>query len=171
MTFERDVRQVVEHCQFWKEFADVPEVAIDTQEIALTWIRAREAVKALLATKESSLLEPVAISQDAKILVEEHRSNCRKVASLSAELALANERLELVKERARDADAATLASDLKRLKAIEARFDVNIAPLCDSYLDEKTAKAVTEMERTEARATLDLHRDTAFAAYGDTIND
>ena len=113
----------------------------------------------------------MAISQDAKILVEEHRSNCRKVASLSAELALANERLKLVKERARDADAATLASDLKRLKAIEARFDVNIAPLCDSYLDEKAAKAVTEMERTEARATLDLHRDTAFAAYGDTIND
>ncbi len=170
-TFERNVRQAVEHCQFWKDFADVPEVAIDTQEIAFTWRRAREAVKALLDTKLSSPLEPVAIPQSIQTLVEEHRANCREVKSLSEELALANEGLELVKEQARDANAVALASDLQRLKAIEARFDVNIAPLCDSYLAEKAAKVVTETERTAARTALDLHRETAFPAYGETIND
>ena len=170
-TFERDVRQAVEQHQFWKDFSDVPEVEIDTQEIALTWRRTREAVKALLATKISSPLEHVAIPQDVRNLVNEHRTNCRRVKLLSAELVLANEALELVKERARDANAVALASDLKRLRAIEARFDANIAQLCDNYLAEKAAKAVTETERAAARTALDLHRETAFPAYGDTIND
>lgn len=170
-TFEREVREAVEQHQFWKDFADVPEVAIDTQQIAVNWRSAREAVKALLTAKIASPLETIAIPQEVRHLVEQHNAGCNRVELLSDELLLANQQLDLVKEQAREANAVALASDLQRLKAIDARFEADIAPLCEAYLAEKEAKAVTETERTAARAALDLHRDNAFPAYGDAIND
>ena len=170
-TFEREVREAVEQHQFWKDFADVPEVAIDTQQIAVNWRSAREAVKALLTAKIASPLETIPIPPEVRHLVEQHNAGCNRVELLSDELLLANQQLDLVKEQAREANAVALASDLQRLKAIEARFEADIAPLCEAYLAEKEAKAVTETERTAARAALDLHRENAFPAYGDAIND
>jgi wobble nucleotide-excising tRNase len=46
--FERTVRQVVERRAFWKDFAAVPMVEVDTAQIALKWKIAREGVRRFL---------------------------------------------------------------------------------------------------------------------------
>jgi wobble nucleotide-excising tRNase len=64
-----------------------------------------------------------------------------------------------------------LSSDCARLKAIKARFDPNIAPLCEEYITEREAKLVTEAARDAARLALNQHREAVFPIYGDAINE
>jgi wobble nucleotide-excising tRNase len=101
----------------------------------------------------------------------DHNARCADIEIVATELQTANANLEVVKEQAREANAATLATDLQRLRAIEARYDPIVAASCDAYLAEKRAKAATERARKAARAALDTHRATAFPAYGVAIND
>ena len=61
--------------------------------------------------------------------------------------------------------------DLANLRAVEARHDATIAPLCDAYLTERTAKIATERRRKAAREALDQHRQATFPAYGIAINE
>lgn len=170
-TFERGVRQIVERQAFWKDFATVPTVEIDTAEIALTWKIAREGVQRLLEAKRAAPLDVIVIPADVRDAVEAHNAQCTVITALADELLSANAALLIVKEQARDASIATLESDLRNLRAVEARHDPAIAPLCEAYLQEKEAKAATEGARTAARNALDQHRETAFPAYGNAIND
>jgi wobble nucleotide-excising tRNase len=56
------------------------------------------------------------------------------------------------------------------LKAVQARHNQEIAPLCDSYIAEKNAKATEENLRTQARMALDNYRQNVFPAYEAGIN-
>lgn len=169
--FERSVREAVEKRNFWKAFADVPEFEIDTAAIARTWKVAREHIERLLDSKVANPLEPMLAPPDVVRAVAEHNGQCTRIQTIAEQLITFNTQLDIVKEQARDANIAVLTSDLANLKAIEARFDPAIAPLCDAYLAEKAAKAATEARRTAARRTLDQHRQNAFPAYGIAINE
>ncbi len=169
--FERSVREAIERQAFWKSFAEVPVVDIDTAAIARTWKAAREKVEALLEAKRAVPLDAMAIPEDVLKSVTEHNAQCERIRGSSELLAASNPRLEAVKEQAREANFAILEHDLGNLRAVEARHDPNIAHLCDAYLGEKAAKAATEQRRTIARAALDQHRQAAFPAYGIAIND
>lgn len=168
--FERSVRQAVELRAFWKDFAEVPNVDVKSEEIAIAWRRAREAIQQLVREKVASPLERVAVSDEVRELVASHNRNCETIRLLSTELVAANPLLEVVKEQAKDANVATLEADLLQLRAVEARFDAKIAPLCDAYLAERAQKSKTEQARDNARTALDKHRQTAFPAYGVAIN-
>jgi wobble nucleotide-excising tRNase len=100
-----------------------------------------------------------------------HNRECDRIREISSTLAEINTRLDVVKEQARDANAATLASDLTRLQAVRSRHDPSIVPLCAAYLAEKAAKTETEHRRDAARTALDQHRQAVFPAYGNAIND
>lgn len=171
MVFERRVREAVERQAFWKAFANVPELEVDTAEIARIWKAAREPVERLLNQKRSAPLESVTLPREAEQAIAAHNAQCQKMLDLSSQLEAINPDLETVKEQAREANVATLTSDLNNLRAVEARYDPAIAPLCDAYLAEKAAKADTEQRRNAARAALDQHRATAFPAYGVAINE
>ncbi len=169
--FERSVRETVERHAFWKALVDVPAVDINTADIARTWKLAREHVERLLEAKRVAPLDTVTVPADAERAISDHNNQCDRIRELSDQLAVVNPQLETVKEQAREANIATLTGDLVNLKAVQARHDPSIAPLCKAYLAEKVAKAATEQRRNDARAALDQHRQAAFPAYGVAIND
>jgi wobble nucleotide-excising tRNase len=169
--FERTVREAVERQGFWKDFAAIPAVEIDTAQIALGWKTAREGMQALLSAKRAAPLEILAIPEEVRAAVGAHNGRCDALEAATAGFVAVNVTLELVKEQARDANLPNLEADLQRLRAAEARHDPVVAPLCAAYLTEKTAKAATERARRAARTALDGHRQTAFPQYGAAIND
>jgi wobble nucleotide-excising tRNase len=169
--FERGVREAVEKQNFWQAFADVPAFEIDTAAIARAWKTAREHVERMLDTKVANPLEAVPVSAEAERAVAEHNAHCDRISDIADQLLVANAKLDIVKEQARNANVAVLTSDLANLKAVEARYDPAVSPLCDAYLAEKAAKAVTERRRNAARQALDQHRQAAFPAYGVAINE
>jgi len=67
-------------------------------------------------------------------------------------------------------DRCCLAADVVRPRAVKARYTADIAALCDDYLAEKAAKAVTEQARVAARTALETYRDGVFPAYQTAIN-
>ena len=160
--FERSVRESVERQGFWKAFADVPVVEIDTAAIARTWKSAREQVERLLEAKRAAPLEALSVPDDVERAIAAHNAQCDRINELSEQLTAANPLLDTVKEQAREASIATLESDLANLRAVEARHDPAIASLCDAYLTEKAAKSATEQRRNAARTALDQHRQAAF---------
>lgn len=169
--FERSIRESVERQTFWKVFAEVPTIEIDTAVIARTWKSAREAVERLFDTKISAPLDSLSVPAEVGRAIAEYNVQCDRIRGISDQLNAINARLETVKEQAREANETTLANDLANLRAVEARHDPAIAPLCDTYLAEKAAKTTTEQRRRAARTALDQHRQAAFPAYGIAIND
>ena len=168
--FERSIR-VADQCrQFWKEFTTLPDVSIDSAEIARAWKTAREAVLAELRKKQAAPLDPAVLSPSALKAVASYRALRNSVAKISDSLLATNPAIQIIKEKAAGADVATLTSDLATLKAIETRHSSRIAPLCQAYLGEKKAKADTERLRDQARAALDNYRDAIFPAYERDIN-
>lgn len=169
--FERDIRTAVQGHEFWKDFAELPQIDIDTAAIARQWNAAREAVLEQLRAKAAAPLEPMALTPDARQAVLDFRGRIAEVAALSERLVAANAQLDIVKEQAQADDLASLADDLAKLTAQKTRFDPAVAPHCDTYLAEKAAKSATEVLRTQARAALDQYREQIFPAYETTIND
>ncbi len=168
--FERAVRIASEGRQFWSAFTDVPEINIDTAAVARAWRRAREAVRAVLAAKQAAPLEPSALDAAAQEAIAAYRAEREAVISISASLVAVNGELAVIKEQAQTANVAALQSDLAQLKASESRHCADVAPLCQTYLDEKEAKAETERQRTTARVALDAYRQNIFPRYQDAIN-
>ncbi|MDO8472563.1 MAG: AAA family ATPase [Dehalococcoidia bacterium] len=168
--FERAVRVAGEQRRFWARFCDVPELLIDTETIAREWRAAREAMSAALTAKQSAPLErltPTSQDRDAVAAYEAHR---RRLDLLNQSLQQANETVRLVKEQAAGGDVPALEMDLARLKAIKARYMPDIATLCDDYMAEKAAKALTEQERDRTRVALNAYRGTVFSGYQTAIN-
>ena len=168
--FERAVRVAVERRQFWSRFCDVPEIAVDTAAIVRDWRSAREAVAAALIGKQAAPLERMALAQGVRDAVAAYEMRRQGIAQLSAALQQANAAILVTKEQAAAGNPAAIAADLSRLKAVRARHSAGIAALCNNYLTEKAAKALTEQQRDQARTALDQHRTTVFAGYQTAVN-
>lgn len=168
--FERAVRVAVQRREFWSKFAEIPEIKVDTAAIGLAWRTAREAVDAALAAKQAAPLDGAVLNQQTTAAISAYHVVRKAIIDLSAALIAVNPRLAIVKEQAQAADAATLTADIAKLKATQDRHSPGTAPLCQSYLDEKQAKAATERLRTAARTDLDSYRQNIFPRYQDAIN-
>lgn len=169
--FERDVRTAVQAHEFWKDFAELPEIDIDTAAVARQWNVARECVLEQLRAKAAAPLEPIALTQATRQAIQDYRARIAEVAALSERLIGANARLEIVKEQAASDDLPALGTDLSKLKAQKSRYEPEVLPYCDNYLTEKVAKTATESLRAEARAALDQYRRQIFPAFETAIND
>ena len=170
VAFERAVRIIGERRQFWSQFCDVPDITIDTLMIARDWRTAREAVVDALTAKQGAPLESLSLTNGAKTAISQFQTHRVLIGTLNQQLEQANVTIRVVKERSATANPTTLAADVIRLKAIKARHTPAIAALCDDYLAEKAAKAVTEQLRDRARTALDQHRTSAFPGYLTAIN-
>ncbi|WP_372425516.1 AAA family ATPase [Salinarimonas chemoclinalis] len=168
--FERDVRTAAQTHEFWKDFAELPNVDIDTAAVARLWNAAREAVLDQLRAKAAAPLEPMALTRATRDAIENYRACIAEVAALSGRLLGANSRLAIVQEQAAADDLSALNNDLAKLKAQKARYEPQVAPHCDRYLQEKSAKRATEALRTQARADLDNYRQQIFPAFEAAIN-
>lgn len=169
--FERAVRVAIQTRQFWARFTDVPEVTIDTARVSRAWKEAFDAVSAILRAKQAAPLETAHVDEDLRAKVTRFHALRDEVIALSNALTGTRPEIDLVKERAAAADVAALDSDLKTLKAIQARYRPDIVPLCDDYLREKAAKNATEERRDQARAALNQYREQVFPAYEAAINE
>jgi wobble nucleotide-excising tRNase len=169
--FERDVRTAAQAREFWKDFAELPAIDIDTAAVARQWNAAREAVLEQLRAKAASPLEAMTLTQETRQSIQDYRARVAEVAALSERLVGANARLELVKEQAAADDLSALRTDLAKLNAQRARFEPEVSPHCANYLTEKAAKTATEALRTQARAALDQYRQQIFPAFEAAIND
>lgn len=169
--FERSIRTAIQNLEFWKSFADLQELDVDTAAIARDWTAAREAVLDQLRAKAASPLEPMYLSPETLASVQAYRARRTQIAEVSEQLVGYNPQLDLVKEQAAADDLAALTSDLDKLKARKARFEPAIVLLCDDYLAEKAAKAATERLRDQARSDLDQYRQQIFPTYEAAIND
>ena len=169
--FERSLREVVAQREFWKPFIAVPEIALDTPKITIAWKTARDLLDVLLQEKRSAPLEPIMIPAEVVAAVAAYNQEREAVDALAARLAKTNEAIAVVKEQARAGNVAALASDLVKLNAVEARYEPEVAPLCEAYLAEASAKAAKEKEREDARAALNAYRKDVFPAYAAKVNE
>ncbi len=169
-SFERSVRMALETRLFWSRFAEIPDVTIDTAALVRAWQVAREAVDAAFAKKQQSPLEPIRLDAVSIAAIDAFHVARDEVTELSLRLLASNAQLVVVKEQAQASNIATLQGDLATLRATRARYLPEVAPLCQSYLDEKQAKAATETLRNAARADLDNYRQNIFPYYQNAIN-
>jgi wobble nucleotide-excising tRNase len=168
--FERAVRVCSERRQFWSRFCEVPEVSLDTAEIARAWRAAREAVMTVLQAKQSAPLEQMSLSAKDRAAITAFDAHRQSIAALNQQLHQTNEAIRIVKEHAASGNPTVLAADVARLKAVKARHTPEIATLCTEYLTEKAAKTETEQRREHTRADLDRYRQAVFPAYQTAIN-
>lgn len=169
--FERDVRTAAQAHEFWKDFAELPEIDIDTAAVARQWNAAREFVLGHLRAKAAAPLEAMSLTQETRQAIHDYRGRIAEVAALSERLTAANARLEVVKEQAAADDLSALSTDLAKLRAQKARYEPDILSHCDNYLTEKAAKTATEALRAQARAALHQYRQQIFPAFETAIND
>ena len=168
--FERAVRVAVERRQFWSRFCEVPEFTLDTATIVRDWRSAREAVVAQLAAKQAAPLQGIELSDEIRVLVANYEARREMITAINQRLQEANQAIDIAKERAATANAAVLANDLARLKAVRSRHDLVTAARCDEYVRERAAKETTERQRDQARTALEQHRTTVFPGYQTAIN-
>jgi len=169
--FERSVLKAIQTHGFWNRFVELLELEIDTAAISRAWTTAREAVMDHLTTKAASPLEPMSLSPGALAAVHAYRAKIAEIAEVSERLIGFNAQLDIVKEQSAADDLAALTNDLVKLKAQKARYEPDIANLCDAYLVERAAKAETEKLRDQARHDLDQYRQHIFPTYETAIND
>jgi wobble nucleotide-excising tRNase len=169
--FERSVREAGERREFWRAFTEIPEIAIDTAEIARAWRAAREAVLEVLETKKAAPLEPTALNEAAQAAIAAYQPHIDQIAGIQATLERANQAIALVREQARGANLPALTADLARLKVVEARYQPQMVALCLAYLEERDAKARTEQARDQARDALNQYRQNVFPAYQNAVNE
>ncbi len=168
--FERDVRVTVERRTFWSSFCDVPEVSIDTAEIAQCWKAMREQVHLLLVAKQQSPLERISLPMDLSDKVALYKVHCDAIAKLNSQLKECREAIDAVKEKARAGNLSAVKADHARLRAAKQRGEEHISAACDAYLAEKEKKAETEENRNAIKEQLKIHREIIFPKYESAIN-
>jgi wobble nucleotide-excising tRNase len=169
--FERAVRVWAERRQFWANFTEVPEVALDTAAIMRAWNKARDGLRDLLLAKQASPLERREISAEAHAAVTAFETERERFARLNQALQGINVAIQVVKEQAATGNLAAITADLARLRAVQGRHTLEVAALCEAYLAEKKDKADTEAERAKAPEALDAYRRSVFPSSEGVIND
>lgn len=169
--FERAIRVTVERRQFWSRFAEIPEIVIDTAAIASARGEAQAAVLTALRSKQDRPLERMEFSREGVAALERYERLRQHISDLSFALQRANDTIAVVREQAASGNVAALTRDRDQLRAIKARYTPEIAPLCASYLDEKTAKTAAEQRRGAARTALNQYRQSIFPTYQTAINE
>ena len=163
-TFERAVRHQTERLHFWSRFCDVPEIALDTRELAQRWTLARFGVIELLRSKQAAPLERMIVPEDVRDAIEHFENDRRTVAALSERLQLANVAIRAVKGRVVGANPAEMERRVATLRATRMRHTHDVAVLCTAYLESQAAKARSEQLRDETRAAIEHYRARAFPA-------
>ena len=170
ITFERALRTASERRAFWARFADMPEIAFDNTAATEDWRRARRFIATALAEKAATPLDRMELSTETRAAIAAYDLHRTGAADLSAQMLAANRNVNIIKEQAAAGNVTAREADLVHLQATKARQDPNVAPLCNAYAAEKTAKTATEQQRDQARQALEQYRRNVFPNYQNAIN-
>lgn len=167
---ERAVSRAIQLRTFWTTFSEIPPITVDTETFIRDWQASRDGLVGLLEAKSAAPLEPLELSDEVLGAIGRFRAGREDLRQLSETLVGSNPAIEAVKVRAAAGDPQLLQQQLDRLLACQRRHSPRVAPLCDQYRAEKTAKAATERLRDQTREQVDRHRATAFPRYQEGIN-
>ena len=170
LPFERSVSTLKERRHFWSAFGEIPEITIDSATVIADWNAVRTQVAQLFLQKKAAPLDAITIPGEARSAVDTYTSRRSEVAAVNQQISLANLKIAVIKQQAATANPAALAVTIARLKATKARHMPATDALCQAYLTEKQAKAITEQQRDQARQALDQYRTQIFPAYETAIN-
>ena len=170
VALERAVRIIGERRQFWSRFCELPVFEIDTAAIVRDWQAARDNLRAELAAKQAAPLEPIAIRDELRSLVQAYEAHQTALVAINQQLQQSNQTIAAVKQRATTANPAAISASLSRLQATKARHTAATTALCNAYLAEKTAKTATEQLRDQARTALENYRAAIFPNCQAAIN-
>ena len=170
VAFERAVGTTRQTGQFWANYSDITPIEIDTESIGEDWTAARKTAADLLKAKQASPLEQRQISDSELSVLTKFNAQRSQIELVNTMLAGCNHTIQELKNQTETTSLESLRANLDRLKASKARHSDIIAPLCADYLQEKEAKAGTELLRAEARNALDEYRDNVFPTLQDGIN-
>jgi len=168
--FERYVRKLLDDREFWLKFTIIPEIDIDTTNIARVLKRAYEAVRQLLLNKFSSPLEAMKIDNETSVAIEAYHTERQKILSVLEPVLAKNENILIIKEQAQPENIDSLSADLETLNRTKIRCSSPVKELCDDYLAEVTAKEAADTTKAQARKELDDYQENIFPAYQDAIN-
>lgn len=156
--------------RFWTPLCDIPELKINSIEIAKSWQEARKIMLDALKNKKASPLECFELDREKEDKVKIFQEYAENLEANNQELVSVNEKIEQIKLEASSGNITEISDKLNRLKAIKKRYSPDIATLCDDYLKEKDLKKQTEKEKIETRKSLDDHRNNIFPKYQVSIN-
>jgi len=168
--FQQTAQQIAILQQFWGKLCAIPDVTLDTADVADAWRAARDAVLARLQAKGQAPLEEMCLDEGTRATIDRYASIRQAVADLDRKLREANTLIDGVKAKAAGGNAAGAARELALLRATQARSLPEYADLCDEYLELKRAKENAEARKAELRRALDAHRDAVFPACQRKIN-
>ena len=168
--FERAVGGAIQTQQFWSKFANIPAIEVDTAAVSQAWGKAFDLTLNALKAKLASPLEKITLPAEASAAITDYIATRDEIMVLSDSLTGCNPQIELVKEKAAVANIATLEADLTRLQRIKGRYSLDIAALCEDYVNEQLAKVRTSEKRDQARKALENYRKTVFPAYEQEVN-
>lgn len=168
--FERQIRLLGERADFWRTFATVPDIEVDTATLVGSWRAAREAALGALAAKRAAPLEAVDLDGNTREQLRTYEQGRTALAVENLRIADANIEIGVAKERAEADTVDVVGGDLQRLRAARTRRTEAAVAACDQLVQAKRAKAVTEERRDSIRGQLDTLRATAFPRYEDSCN-
>ena len=155
--FERSVRIAIERRQFWSRFCSATEFNVDSATVVRDWMAARKAVVSHLAAKQTAPLEPIEISEETRVLVNAYEVHRSMIDQISRTLLETNQAIEITKKASTQSTPKNLNATLACLKATKARYEPQIARLCDEYLQEAGRRKLSQRERDQARESLEHH--------------
>ena len=159
---ERTIGKIRQSEQFWATYTDLPSIRIDTESIVSCWNVARERVLEILVAKQSAPLERSELTERALTALNSYEGHRQTILALNAKMAVANNAIKGIQQKAETANIHAIDNKLKKLLATQARHSEGVASLCDEYLRENEAKACTEKKRAKATEALDGYRLRVF---------
>lgn len=168
--FERAVRVASQGNDFWRRFMEVPQLAIDTAQIARQWKAARDGVMDALHAKQAAPLDKRSLAGGIEQALQTYETARQAIRAIFDALVALNPQIAVVKQQAAGANVVNLTADLVRLEAISERFTAAVNAACQAYSAEAAAKATTQAALTAARDALDQYRVNVFPAYEAAIN-
>ena len=168
--FERQIQAARTKQTFWSSFCTLPDIAIDSTDLAAAWQQARNGLLTALVAKKSDPLQSLTLDAATEAALTRFGVAAEGVAVVSATLLRANEDIERVKEASKAGNAAAIQSELKRLKATKERHVPATATVCAEYLQAKATKGKAEADKTAAQTALNSHRATVLPLYQSSIN-
>ncbi len=168
--FERQIQVAEKTRTFWSIFCTIPEIAIDTTELASAWQDLRDKLADVLAAKRADPLRPVQLDEPARAAARRFSTMAEAVSAASTTLTRANEDIDRVKEASKTGNAHVARSEVQRLQATKDRHSPTTAAACTAYLEAKAAKERLEADKVTAQEALDAHRSAVFGPYQAAIN-
>jgi len=169
-SFQAALRKNIERKVFWAKYIVVADGSLDADAVVGDWRAASGAVLGALHVKRAAPLEPLALDESIRALVDKHEANRVLVDTANVALGENNTAIEGVRGGLASADASVLKATLDRLTVLKRRFEPDAVTLCKRYLDETQAKRVTEQQRDAKRVALDGQRKVAFPKYEEGTN-